>query len=97
MEFSLVANIQIIQANAADSLYYEELRRRQELEDELAKTKEILESTKMERDMALDELRVAVDQKLLLKNRAEKSDMMGEELEDNLISALELLQSIKKL
>ncbi|KNA15817.1 hypothetical protein SOVF_094750 isoform B [Spinacia oleracea] len=84
-------------ANAADSLYYEELRRRQELEDELAKTKEILESTKMERDMALDELRVAVDQKLLLKNRAEKSDMMGEELEDNLISALELLQSIKKL
>ncbi|XP_021767019.1 U-box domain-containing protein 33-like [Chenopodium quinoa] len=84
-------------ANAAENMYYEELRRRKELEEELAKTTEKLESTNKVHDMALDKLRNILDQNLLLKNRTEKSDVIGEELEENLISALELLQSIKKL
>ncbi|KAL2892228.1 U-box domain-containing protein 33 [Bienertia sinuspersici] len=62
-------------ANATESKYYEELRRRKELEEELAKAKEKFKTTK-ERDLVVDELRVAVDQKLLLKNRAEKFDSM---------------------
>lgn len=64
---NIVANMQILQAKAAESLYHEELRRRKELEEELTKAKQKLESTKKERDMALDELRIVMDQKLLPK------------------------------
>ncbi|KAJ8450229.1 hypothetical protein Cgig2_033423 [Carnegiea gigantea] len=83
-------------AKAAESLYFGELRRREEIEDELAKAREELEAAKSQRDMALEELRVVLDQKLLLEKRVQKSDAMEKDLEDKIISALDLLRSYKK-
>lgn len=83
-------------AKAAESLYFGELRRREEIEDELAKAREELEAAKSQRDMALEELRVVLDQKLLIEKRVEKSDAMEKDLEDKIISALDLLRNYKK-
>ncbi|CAO2835618.1 unnamed protein product [Amaranthus hypochondriacus] len=85
----------IRKANAVETLYCEELRRRKEVEDELAKIKDELESTRNQRNMALDELRVVVDQKLLLTKRVDKSNVIWEELDEKLLSALELLQRMR--
>jgi len=86
----------IFQAKAAENLYIGELRRREEIEDELAKAREELEAAKSQRDMALEELRVVLDQKLLLEKRVQKSDAMENDLEDKIISALDLLRNYKK-
>jgi len=92
-ELSLSA---ILQAKAAEVLYFEELRRREEIEEELAKAREELEAMKSQRDMALDELRVVLDQKLLLEKQVQKSDAMEKGLEDKIISALDFLRNYKK-
>ena len=93
----IVSNARILQANAVETLYCEELRRRKEVEDELSKIKDELESTRNQHNMALDEPRVAVDQKLLLTNRADRSNVIWEELDEKLLSALELLHRMKNI
>ncbi|GAB4843798.1 hypothetical protein Ancab_013763 [Ancistrocladus abbreviatus] len=76
-------------AKSAENLFIEELRRRREIEQELAKQNEELENMKNQLDMVLEELRIATNQKSSLKSRVS-------ELEEKIASAAELLQNYKK-
>ncbi|KAL9228919.1 hypothetical protein vseg_004447 [Gypsophila vaccaria] len=78
------ANDAISRAKAAENFYHAELRRREEVAKELSKTKEELENTKKQRDMALEELQAALTENKLLKSRLEKFDNLVDELEDRL-------------
>ncbi|GMH00515.1 hypothetical protein Nepgr_002354 [Nepenthes gracilis] len=62
---------------ASESLYVEELKRRKEIEQELAKQTSEYEGMKQQLDMVLEQLRVALDQKSWLESRIEKSDLLG--------------------
>ncbi|GAB4861735.1 hypothetical protein Ancab_036989 [Ancistrocladus abbreviatus] len=86
----------IRKAKAAESLYSDELRWRKNIEDELAKGKEELESIKNQRDMIFDELQNAQDQKSSLESQVEKSNLMVKELEEKIVAAVELLEKYKK-
>lgn len=79
-------------ARLAENLYFDELRIRKEVEEELAKSKEEVEDMTYERDEILEKLRIALDQKALLENRLERSDAVVKEMEEKVISVLELLK-----
>ncbi|GAB4831050.1 hypothetical protein Ancab_005062 [Ancistrocladus abbreviatus] len=74
---------------SAENLFVEELRRRRETEQELAKRNEELENMKNQLDMVLEELRIAKNQKSSLAS-------LVSELEEKIASAVELLQNYKK-
>ncbi|KAL9234476.1 hypothetical protein vseg_009346 [Gypsophila vaccaria] len=85
----------ICKAKTAERLYYEELRRRKETEEELRKGKEELEDTKKLWIKISHELHETVDRKLSLENLTEKSNLSLKELEERLLSAVELLKKYK--
>ncbi|GAB4859613.1 hypothetical protein Ancab_011087 [Ancistrocladus abbreviatus] len=76
-------------AKSAENLFIEELRRKREIEQELAKRNEELENMKNQLDMVLKELRFATNEKSSLESRVS-------ELEEKIASALDLLQNYKK-
>lgn len=81
---------------AAEGLYAEELKQRKEVEQELAKEKEKLESIKAQLNEQMEELRIAQDQKASLERDLLESDLTAKELEQKILSAVELLQSYKR-
>lgn len=85
-----------IQVRAAEGLYAEELKQRKEVEQELAKEKEKLESIKAQLNEQMEELRIAQDQKASLERDLLESDLTAKELEQKILSAVELLQSYKR-
>ncbi|KAK9743010.1 hypothetical protein RND81_03G211100 [Saponaria officinalis] len=85
----------ICKAKAAERLYYEELRLRKETEEKLAKGKEELDHTKKLWIKISHELHETVDRKLSLENLAEKSNLSLGDLEEKLLSAVELLKKYK--
>ncbi|XP_012083381.1 U-box domain-containing protein 33 isoform X3 [Jatropha curcas] len=86
----------IRRAKASEGLYAEEVRRRKEIEETLAKEKEKLEKMKSERDEVMEELHIALDQKKILESQIADAEQMVRELEQKIISAVELLQNYKK-
>lgn len=85
----------IRRAKASESLYTDELNLRKMAEEELRKEKEELESVTSQRDKVNEELRLAVDLKSSLESQLASSEVMIQELEQKIISAVELLQSYK--
>jgi predicted RNase H-like nuclease (RuvC/YqgF family) len=83
------------QAKASESLYTEELNQRKMAEEELKKEKEELESVMRQRDKVNEELQLALDLKSSLESQLASSEVMIQELEQKIISAVELLQSYK--
>ncbi|GAB2291010.1 hypothetical protein Dimus_025265 [Dionaea muscipula] len=83
-------------ANASESLYMEEVRQRKEIGEELTKKTEELENVKNQRDMALEELEIIRDQKLLLETQVEKSDLFVSKLGEKIVSVVEFLQNHKE-
>lgn len=77
-------------------MYAEEVKRKRDVEQELAKEEEALEKMKHERDEVMNELDIALEQKLSLEGQIAESDQLVRELEQKIISAVELLQSFKK-
>ncbi|ONI23124.1 hypothetical protein PRUPE_2G170900 [Prunus persica] len=86
----------IRRAKASELLYNEELRQRKEIEEALAREREELEKMKKQRDEVMEELRAALDHKSLLESQIAESDQMAVNLEQKIISAVELLQNYKK-
>lgn len=86
----------IRKAKASESLYAEELKRRKEIEEALAKEKEELEEIKKQHNEVMGRLRSAIDQKSSLEIQIAESDEMVKDLEQKIISAVDLLQNYKK-
>ncbi|TQE00512.1 hypothetical protein C1H46_013868 [Malus baccata] len=86
----------IRRAKASEVLYNEELRKRKEMEEALAKERQELEKMKKLRDEVMEELRAALDQKSLLESQIAESDQMVMSLEQKIISAVELLKNYKR-
>ncbi|XP_057435649.1 U-box domain-containing protein 33-like isoform X2 [Lotus japonicus] len=85
----------IRRAKAAESLYAEELNLRKMAEEELETEKEELENLKSQADKVKEELRLAQDQKSSLESQLASSELMVKELEQKIISAVDLLQNYK--
>ncbi|XP_011092453.1 U-box domain-containing protein 33 [Sesamum indicum] len=85
----------IRRAKASEIMYTEELRRRREIEEALARGKEETEKMKRDLDEIMEKLRVAQEQKFSLERQIADSDKMVEELEQKMFSAVELLQKYK--
>lgn len=66
------------------------------MEEELAKSKQELENVYYEKDGIVDKLTVALDRKTLLEERLERSDAVVKEMEEKVISVLELLKIYNK-
>ncbi|KAL0397912.1 UNVERIFIED_CONTAM: U-box domain-containing protein 33 [Sesamum calycinum] len=85
----------IRRAKASETMYTEELRRRREIEEALARGKEETDKMKRDLDEIMEKLRVAQEQKFSLERQIADSDQMVEELEQKMFSAVELLQKYK--
>lgn len=77
-------------------MYAEELRRRKENEEALARGSEELEKIKCQLDEIKEELRVAQEHKSLMERQLLDSDKTVEELEQKMFAAVELLTKYKK-
>ncbi|OIW21427.1 hypothetical protein TanjilG_03461 [Lupinus angustifolius] len=75
--------------------YKEELKLRKELEEVLEKEKEELDNMKSERDKVKEELQHVLDQKSLLGSQITSNELMIKELEEKIISAVDLLRDYK--
>lgn len=86
----------IRRAKASQDSYTEELRWRKEIEEELARGREEHENIKQQLDEVVEKLRVALEHKSSLESQIASSDLMVQELEQKMFSAVELLQNYKK-
>ncbi|GAV81731.1 Pkinase domain-containing protein/U-box domain-containing protein [Cephalotus follicularis] len=86
----------IRKAKASEAFYNEEFKLRKEIEEALAKEQEELEKIKREQEGVMEELQFTLDEKLLLERQVAECDEMVKELEQKIISAVELLQNYKK-
>ncbi|GAB2209357.1 hypothetical protein Droror1_Dr00026568, partial [Drosera rotundifolia] len=72
-----------------------ELRRRREVEEELAMGKEELKFMRNQRDKIYEDLQNALTQKSSLENELEQSSLQIKELEEKMLSVVDLLQQYK--
>lgn len=86
----------IRRAKASEILYAEELKHRKDIEEALVREREELDKMKKQRDEVVEELRAAQNLKTSLENQIVESDEMVKNLEQKIISAVNLLQSYKK-
>ncbi|XP_074263327.1 U-box domain-containing protein 33-like isoform X2 [Silene latifolia] len=75
--------------------FYTEYGLRKAMEENIAKGKEEIENMKRLWEVVSRELRMAVDNKSLLESQIEKSNVEIKELEEKIISAVDLLQKVK--
>lgn len=92
------ANCQLcnLQAKASERLYLEELKQRKEIEEALSKERQEIGKMKNECDKVMEELQIAQDQKLSVERQIAASEQMVKELEQKIVSAVQLLQTYKK-
>ncbi|KAL9264361.1 U-box domain-containing protein [Drosera capensis] len=83
------------EAKAAETSYSFELRRRREVEEELAMGKEELQFMRNQRDKVYEDLQNALTQKSSLENELEQSSLQIKELEEKMLSVVDLLQQYK--
>ncbi|XP_022757361.1 U-box domain-containing protein 33-like isoform X2 [Durio zibethinus] len=85
----------IRRVKASEILYGQELKRRKEIEEALAKEKEELDKMNNQRGEVMVELQHALDQKSSLEKQIMESEKVVKELEEKIISAVEVLQNYK--
>lgn len=85
-----------MQEKALESLCGRETIQRKELEKELERVKKELEIMKDESDKFMKELQMIENEKLVLKSQYAESQSAVKELEEKIISAVELLISFKE-
>ncbi|CAL0308219.1 unnamed protein product [Lupinus luteus] len=85
----------IRRAKTAEISYKEELKLRKELEESLQKEKEELDIMNSQRDKVKEELQLALNQKSSLESQIASTELTLKELEDKIISAVDLLQNYK--
>ncbi|GJT06211.1 U-box domain-containing protein kinase family protein [Tanacetum coccineum] len=81
---------------ALENMYGEELRRRREIDEALKKTKEENENIKKEHNEVVEELRVALEQQSYLQSQIAVFNHTVQELEQKMLSAIELLKNYKR-
>ena len=84
-----------IQAKVSETLYAEESRGRKDAEEELSKEREELDDVKNQVNEMMKELQIARNNGLKLENQIAQSDEMVKELEQKILSAIELLHNYK--
>ncbi|KAE9595512.1 hypothetical protein Lal_00030468 [Lupinus albus] len=85
----------IRKAKTAEISYKEELKLRKELEGALEKEKEEFDNMKSQRDNINEELQHVQDHKSLLESQIASNELMIKELEEKIISAVDLLRDYK--
>ncbi|KAL3622128.1 hypothetical protein CASFOL_033539 [Castilleja foliolosa] len=86
----------IRKAKSSKTLRAEELKRRREFEEELARSNEEVEKMKIQLGEITKELKAAQEQKLSLESQIAGSDKTAEDLEQKMFSAVELLIKYKQ-
>lgn len=86
----------ILRGKSTENLYYEELRRRKETEETMARGNEEIEKMKLQLDEIIKELGEAQELEASLERQIENSEGMVQDLEQKMFSAVELLQKYKK-
>lgn len=84
-----------MQADAAEIKYYEEMKKREEIEEALSKQKLACGRIKEEHEKYMKELPVVQDQCFGLKSQIRESEIAAKELEEKIISAVQLLISFR--
>ncbi|XP_057249532.1 U-box domain-containing protein 32 isoform X2 [Beta vulgaris subsp. vulgaris] len=82
-------------ADAAEIKYYEEMKKREEIEEALSKQKLACGRIKEEHEKYMKELPVVQDQCFGLKSQIRESEIAAKELEEKIISAVQLLISFR--
>lgn len=85
-----------LQAKAFESLCTKEMRQRKELEELLTRVRQDIEGVKDERDEFIEQVQMVKDKKLVLEGQLAESQCMVKELEEKIISAVELLISFRE-
>ncbi|CAL0315073.1 unnamed protein product [Lupinus luteus] len=85
----------IRKVKTAEISYKEELKLRKELEEALQKEKEELDNIKSQRGKVKEELQHVLDQKSLFRSQIASNELMIKELEEKIISAVDLLRDYK--
>lgn len=83
-------------AEALECLCVKEMSQRKEMEEFLERVKEEVQKVKNQRDEFMKELQMVKDQTVVLQSQIAESQCTVEELEEKIISAVELLISFKK-
>ncbi|XP_060203662.1 U-box domain-containing protein 32 [Lycium barbarum] len=83
-------------AEVSYKLSKEKEDQRKEKEEILAKQKEEIERLKIQHDLCLKELQKIQEKKLVLESQITESSYAGQELEEKIIQAVELLKSFRK-
>ncbi|KAK9914280.1 hypothetical protein M0R45_038066 [Rubus argutus] len=83
-------------AKAFESLCTKEMRQRKELEELLTRVRQDIEGVKDERDEIIEQVQMVKDKKLVLEGQLAESQCIVKELEEKIISAVELLISFRE-
>lgn len=86
----------MFQAKASETVYADELRRRREIEEALAKDKEKADQMKAQLNKLLRDVQAAQAQNSSLESQLLNSDTQVQELEQKMFSAVDLLQKYRK-
>ncbi|KAJ0100351.1 hypothetical protein Patl1_20150 [Pistacia atlantica] len=84
------------EVEASQGLSVKEMSQRKELEELLAREQQEVETVKNQHDKVVKELQIVKGQKSLLESQLAESHCMAKELEEKIISAVELLISFKQ-
>ncbi|KAK7270481.1 hypothetical protein RIF29_23656 [Crotalaria pallida] len=85
-----------LEDEAFESLHAKEISRRKEIEEQISREKEKVHEMKNQRDEILHELQIVQDQNSALWNQIFESQSTETELEEKIISAVNLLKSFKE-
>ncbi|KAF8412250.1 hypothetical protein HHK36_000210 [Tetracentron sinense] len=86
----------IRKAKASESLYRKEMKLRKEMEEMLAREKQEVEKKKNLQSEVMEDLQMVQDQKSVLDSRIAESNRMIEELEEKIVSGMELLKTLNE-
>lgn len=84
-----------LQTKATEIMYKEELKQRKEAEEELDNAKAEIDNMISQRDKVNKELQLALDQKTSLRNQITSTELTMKDLEQKIMSAVDLLQNCK--
>ncbi|XP_012090232.1 U-box domain-containing protein 32 isoform X1 [Jatropha curcas] len=82
-------------AKALEKLCIKEISLRKEMEEELARENEVVERTQNQCDEFIEEVQMVQEQKSVLESQLSECNCMVKDLEEKIISAVELLISFK--
>ncbi|KAG5004981.1 hypothetical protein AAZX31_10G221100 [Glycine max] len=96
MDRSKLADLMFHEDKTFESQCAKEIRRRKEVEEQLAREKQEVQKMKNQRDEILEELQMVQDQNSALMNQISESQCTETELEEKIISAVDLLISFRE-